>query len=428
MAELETESFSVMNYLKIFFRRKELIIIPAFLGIIGGVCAGMVLPKLYKSSTIILVEEGKTDNPLFSQLAVSTTVKQRLNTIKESMLGWHSLVKLVKRLKLDKDIKTQKQYENLIDDIRSDIAIKLQGNNIIKLSYVGENPLGTQAIVKNVTDIFIEQNRQIQDKETADAITFIEEQLHVYKGKIKSAEIARMQDRLDELLIDSTENHPVVKQLREQITLKKDELKKENLEYTEADQLKVETTDPLIEGIQQALQNIESDGKTVTALESPEKNLFKIELLDKLQNVLARDQKVNEAIYNVLLQRLETAKITQRLQASKEGTRYTILEPPRIPLEPFQPNKLLLVFTGLFIGIVTGFGLVVAAEFLDKSFIDVEETKQHFGEPLLGAISRINTEESIRVEKDKMRWVYTLTLVAGAAIVLVTHAIINLLK
>src|SRR3989338_361608 len=368
MAELETESFSVMNYLKIFFRRKELIIIPAFLGIIGGVCAGMVLPKLYKSSTIILVEEGKTDNPLFSQLAVSTTVKQRRNTIKESMLGWHSLVKLVKRLKLDKDIKTQKQYENLIDDIRSDISIKLQGNNIIKLSYVGENPLGTQAIVKNVTDIFIEQNRQIQDKETADAITFIEEQLHVYKGKIKSAEIARMQDRLDELLIDSTENHPVVKQLREQITLKKDELKKENLEYTEADQLKVETTDPLIEGIQQALQNIESDGKTVTALESPEKNLFKIELLDKLQNVLARDQKVNEAIYNVLLQRLETAKITQRLQASKEGTRYTILEPPRIPLEPFQPNKLILVFTGLFIGIVTGFGLVVAAEFLDKSF------------------------------------------------------------
>jgi len=404
-----------------------MIIIPAIIGLVGGVCAGIVMPKRYLSSTTILVKEGKSDNPLFKEIAISTTVRQRLNTIKESMLGWNSLVQLIKRLKLDEKIKTQKQFEDLIDHIRDQITIKLQGTNIIRLSYVGDHPVHTQAVVKNITDIFIEQNKEIQDKETADAIAFIEAQLQVYKGKIKSAEIARLEDRLNELLVDSTEKHPTVKQLREQIALKKSELEKENLEFTESEQLKIESADPLIEGIQQALSTIEgSEDPQVQGPTQPD--VYKLMLLDKLENVVARDQAVNETIYNVLLRRLETAKITQRLQASKEGTRYDVINPPLIPHQPFQPNKFLLAVMGLITGTIIGFGLVVAAEFLDKSFIDVEEAKYFFGEPLLGAISKIHTEDTVKLEKEKLRWVYSLTLVGGVVCVFVTQAVTKLLN
>ena len=107
---------------------------------------------------------------------------------------------------------------------------------------------------------------------------------------------------------------------------------------------------------------------------------------------MARDVAVNNQIYNTLLQRAETAKITQRLQSSKEGTRYTILDPPRLPLKPIKPNKILVTLAGIFMGVVSGSVLVFALEFLDKSFIDVEEANRFFGTPLLGAISRINTE------------------------------------
>jgi len=107
MTNLSELNISVVGYIKIFFRRKELIIIPAFIGLVLGMCAGIILPKKYKSETIILVHEGKTDNPLFDKIAVSTTVEQRLATIRESMLGWNSLVELVKRLDLDKKVKSQ---------------------------------------------------------------------------------------------------------------------------------------------------------------------------------------------------------------------------------------------------------------------------------------------------------------------------------
>ena len=429
MTNFDDKQVSPLSYLKVFFRRRDFLLIPAFAGLILGICSGMLLPKQYRSATTILVEEGKTDNPLFDHLAVSTTVRQRMVGIKESILGWNSLVELVKRLDLAKNVKSKVEFENLVLGIRGNIRISLRGNNIIELNYSGEDPDTTYAVVKNITDIFVERNVEMQNQETSDAITFIDEQLRVYKGKIKSGEIAKLQEELDTLLIDATEQHPRVKILRELIAGKREELKKENLEYTENVNLALQTTNPIISEIKQALDNLETDDqKTVAQVNESETDIYKVMLLDKLDNVVARDTKVNEQIYNMLLQRLETAKITQRLQTSKEGTRYSVLDPPRVPLKPSKPNKALVAFVGLFLGLLFGAGLVVAAEFLDKSFIDVEEAKGCLGVPLLGAISKINTADSLREAKEKNRWRYSMALVAGIAIVILTAALSTFIK
>jgi len=430
MSQVEQEGIPLMSYLKIFFRRKETIIIATVLGLVLGVCVSLLLPKVYESSSVILVEEGKSDNPLFEKLAVSTTVRERLDTIRESMLGYPSLVKLVKRLKMDKDVKTMKEFEQLIIGIRQNINIGMRASNILDITYEGPDPVQTKAVVENITDIFIERNQEIQDQQTEDAIAFIEEQLKVYKGKIKSAEIAKMQDQLDELLIDSTEQHPLVVQLTEKITKAKQELAKENLPFTKSEVIKTESSKPLIETIKSALDNIDVKGAVAPEpnRNDPESNYYKFMLLEKLDNVMARDAAVNENLYNLLLQRLETAKITRRLQASSEGTKYTIIEPPRIPLEPTKPNRVLITLTGLILGAMVGFGLVFANEFLDKSFLDVEDAKEFLGAPLLGAISKINTEESIREERDRKRWLYSLTVVVSIMLVVVTVTISSFIR
>ncbi len=420
---------NLMNYLKIFFRRKEVILIPAFIGLVIGICAGIVMPKQYRSSTILLVEEGKSDNPLFSNLAVSTTVGQRLATIRESMLGWNSLVELVKRLKLDKDVKTPQEFENLILGIRKRISIKLKGRNIIHLSYIGNDPELTRDVVKNITEIFVERNMKIQNQETADAIAFIEQQLKLYRGKIKSSELAKLKDKLKTLLMDSTEEHPQVKMLREKIAAKEAEIKKENLEVTEDVTIDPDTTtNPIIKEIKSALENIEGKDTVAKNDSSIGKEYYKVMLIDKLDKAMARDEDVNKRIYNMLLQRLEKAKITQRLQASKEGTKYTILDPPRVPLRPISPNRLLVAIGGLMAGLLFGIGLVFATELLDRSFIDVEEAKQFLGIPLLGAISKINTPESIRAQKERMAWLYSLTIIFGIIAIILTKAISNFME
>lgn len=422
MSESKFSNMSPMNFLKIFFRRKEMIIIPAFAGLVIGVCAGMVLPKKYVSSTVLLVEEGKSDNPLFNNLAVSSTVGQRLNTISESMLGWNSLVELVKRLNLDKDVKTPAQLEYLILGIRKDMDIRPKSNNIINLSYTGDTPEITQSIVQNITEIFIDRNKNIQEKETSDAIKFIEEQLKVYRGKIKSSEIAQMNDELKTLLLDSTDKHPRVKELRELITTKEEELRKENLQYTENLMIDTKTNNPIILEIKSALETVEKDLDIQQFGDDAQQDYYKILLAEKIDKVMAKDIGINQDMYNRLLQRLETAKITQRLQASKEGTKYTVLDPPRLPLRPIKPNKMMVALGGMVAGLALGVGLVLAIEFLDKSFIDVEDANNYFDAPLLGAISKIKTEAGIRHEREKTVWVYSLCAIAGVMIIIATKA------
>ncbi|MCK5178252.1 MAG: hypothetical protein KAR32_01880, partial [Candidatus Omnitrophica bacterium] len=229
---------------------------------------------------------------------------------------------------------------------------------------------------------------------------------------------AKSQEQLNNLLIDSTERHPLVRELQGQITAKRAELKKENLEYTENIQFEEQQTRPMIDEIKKALDSLE--GKTMRQGATNQQTDSKVMVNVNLEKVLARDVGVNEQIYNMLLQRIETAKITQRLQSSKEGTRYEIIDPPRIPLKPFKPNRALVAFVGLFLGAMAGVGLVLSSEFLDKSFIDVEEAKEYLGVALFGAISKINTPESLRREKEKHRWLYGLTFVVGIVIIIAT--------
>jgi len=420
------------GYLRMFFRRKWRLIIPAFIGLILGVCFSVMLPKIYRSSTTILVQEGKSDNPLFSNIAIASTMTQRSQEIRETILGWDSLVKLIKRLKLDQNVKTPLEFEKLVLKLRKDIVIDLRGANIIDLSYASDDPLKARDVVQNVTDIFIERNVSIQNKETSEAIKFIEEQLHVYLGKIKSAEIAQLKDKLNTLLVDSTEEHPMVKELRAQINQKMEELKKDNLQYSEDAKLSAGATSPLIDQIQKALDNIGA-AKTAsnpTKAEGSEEtqDLYKVALIDKLDNVMARDVDVNETIYNTLLQRLETAKITQRLQSSQEGTKYTIIDPPRVPLTPIEPNVPLVIIIGLFLGTASGVCLVLMSEFLDRSFLDVQGASEFLGVPLLGAISKINTVDSLRGEQEKNKWALFWMLSTGTLIVVFTTMVQGFIK
>ena len=135
---------------------------------------------------------------------------------------------------------------------------------------------------------------------------------------------------------------------------------------------------------------------------------------------MARDVNVNETIYNTLLQRLETAKITQRLQSSQEGTKYTIIDPPRVPLSPIEPNVPLVIVIGLILGISAGGSLVLMSGFLDRSFLDVQEASEFLGVPLLGVISKINTEESLSEAKGKNKWTLFWMLSVGVFLVALT--------
>jgi len=425
-----------LRYLKIFFRRKWFLIVPAVVGLIGGIMAGGMLPKVYESSSVVLVEEEKTLNPLISGLAVSVDINSRMRTIREQILGWNSLVQLVDRLNLAKNVRSQIEYEKLILGLRDKVEVRMKGPSLIKIAYTSQDPQEAKKVVQTVNDIFIEENMKSQEKESSVAITFLKDQIKVYRRKIKESEIADMKDKLKELLVDSTEEHPMVKDLRVKIAEADKSLKadKDDFDVENAKPMPLSSNaayDAIIKDkIDAAVQSVEASGsvqRPLTPLDrinpvqtGSNENLYQLLLLDKLDNTMARDAKVNESIYNMLLQRLETAKITQRLEASKQGTRYTVLDPPRLPLKPVKPNKLLVIIMGIFLGGSVGVGMVLLLEFTDHSFLGIDEAKEFLEFPLLGGISKILTEGDIAVIREKNRFTTTVFVTVSTILVILS--------
>ncbi len=417
-----------IDYLKMIFRRKWLLIIPIVIGIVGGIIAGNLLPKMYSASTLILVEEGRIINPLIQGLAVSTSTAQRLAVLREQILGWDRINQLISTLGLAKDVKSQWQFEQVVKGLRKNILVKLRGQNIISISYEGNSPAESQNIVKTITDIFIAENLKQQNSETDNAITFINDQLELYQKKVKQSDIAAMEDQLTKLLVDSTEKHPMVIELRHKISAANDELAKGNYTVNAA---AVAGSDAELKSLRDELSQMKQElatsdlskdngGENRAKLNSATNDkLYKLLLLDKVDQVAARDTNVNQKLYNTLLERLETAKITQRLEASKEGTRYTILDPARLPLKPTKPNKLLVMFLGIFFGGCVGMGLVFATELLDHSFIGIDEAQAYLELPVLGAISKIITSADLKAQEMRRAKITAVSIATGVVLLIV---------
>ena len=419
-----------LDYVKTIFRRKWLIILPTVIGIVGGIVSANTLPKSYESSTLVLVEEGRVINPLLENLAVSTSVAKRLGVLREQILGWDRLNQLISALDLAKDVRDQQGFEDLVKHLRRNIIVRLRGNNnIVSISYEDKNAEQAMNIVKTITDIFIAENLRQQNSETDNAITFINDQLALYQKKLKQGEIANLEDKLNKLLLDSTEKHPMVIELRKQLEAAKQEMALGNYEIKNEEG--VAKSDEELATLKEELKSIKEElatasidtdkgGENRTKLaNATNEKLYKLLLLDKIDEVATQDADVNRRLYTELLQRLETAKITQRLESSKEGTRYTILDPARLPLKAAKPNKIMVLLMGMFCGAGAGIGLVFLTEMMDKSFLGVDDAKGFLELPILGAISKIITQEDVKVQRLRNAAITSVSVVIGIALIIV---------
>ncbi|MDD5747257.1 MAG: Wzz/FepE/Etk N-terminal domain-containing protein [Candidatus Omnitrophica bacterium] len=407
---------NVIDYLQIFFRRKHLFLYPFILVVFLAVVASFILPKTYQSSALILIEEENVINPLIRDLAVSTSVTDRMRVLREQILSWKNITELVRRLKLDTGVRSQLGYEDLIKGIREQIIVDMIAPQVVRISYQGQDPEQVHQVAKTLTEIFIQQNKESKTLETDVAVDFLQEQLKYYRRKIKEDEIKNLQEQLDTLRVDSTEKHPLVQSLQNQINRLRADLDKD------IDDIKIKI--PPSSQNQNILSYLlmkemqKSGPETLPgAVPSAGAEALPIPPTETLEG-LPLDSSVNERIYGMLLERLETAKITKKLEAFKEGTRFTIIDPPRLPIKPLKPDPIKFLLLGVFAGIAAGIGCIYAAEALDHSYKGIHDAKDDLDLPVLGAISTIVIEDEFIKQQEGARFTYTVMAVFLAVLVI----------
>ncbi len=461
------------DYLAIILRRRWYFLAPCLAIALGTLIFGLFLPKYYKAETILMVQEQNVMNPLIQGLAVSTPVGERLRTLREELLSWTSLSRLVTELKLDQQAKSPVAFERMIKRLQKDIRVRMRGRNLIAIAYEEQDPKLAQTLVNTVTNIYMDRNIESQTAEAETAISFIESEMAVYKKKLEDSEralrefkelyvmrmpvatqlnkdIIGLEVALAQMLVENTDEHPTVIQTRRRIgELKKkrnDEIRKviatamakgHDPEFYQGmaqalEQPSAPSADPVIQaakdaysswvnrldapdgtpqagGAAQPVQVIATPGEDGKSLEILSSDATSLTLGPREQQELSRltrDYQVHSSTYRHMQQRLERAKVTQRLGESDEGTKFKVLEPARLPLKPVRPNLMRMFLMSLVMGMFVGAGAAFVAEYLDQSFQSTEELEAALGLPVIGSISTIVTESDMAAKRQRRKhWI-----------------------
>jgi polysaccharide chain length determinant protein (PEP-CTERM system associated) len=113
---------------------------------------------------------------------------------------------------------------------------------------------------------------------------------------------------------------------------------------------------------------------------------------------ISRDYEVVKRNYDALLERRESARITE--DEDKKGDKFDIrtIDAPEVPTIPVGPDRIMFVSLVLVAGIGAGVGLAFLMGELDTSFSNSRQL-QNFGLPVIGTISFDQ-----RFEKRKAHW------------------------
>lgn len=116
---------------------------------------------------------------------------------------------------------------------------------------------------------------------------------------------------------------------------------------------------------------------------------------------MLREENVNEQLYNLLLAKLQEAKIREK---SNEWD-IRIWERANEPIDPVKPRPILNTVFGSILGLLLGLSVSMMIEYFDDSFRTVSDVEEYLGLPVLAAIPKLKHHKNIdNKEKEKLRY------------------------
>ncbi len=80
---------------------------------------------------------------------------------------------------------------------------------------------------------------------------------------------------------------------------------------------------------------------------------------------------------------------SQISQALVRESKYKVIEPAKVPLAPFKPDRTKIIVLGVLLGLAIGAGAALLSEIMDSSFKNLEEVEETLGIPVIGVIPEI---------------------------------------
>jgi succinoglycan biosynthesis transport protein ExoP len=168
-------------------------LIPFFGGWVAVWAGSWFMPSVYRSGTLILVEEPTVPQE-FVVSNVAGDLQGRLQSITQQILSRTRLLRIIEQLSLYTDYRQHSSPDDLVERMRGDIQIDLNrsgdGRELTSFNiyYSARNPNTARAVTSELCNLFINENleaRQQQSKATTD---FLENQLEAARRDLAMQE------------------------------------------------------------------------------------------------------------------------------------------------------------------------------------------------------------------------------------------------
>jgi len=232
--------------------------------------------------------------------------------------------------------------------------------------------------------------------------------------------IAALQQKLDNLRLSYTEQHPdilasehVIAQLKEQ--KRAEETKRRAAADSGQKSAPTAPQGQVYEQLSLSLATAEAKVAAIKArvaeyeirhkeLQAAAHALPQIEAEFKQ---LTRDYEVIKARYDKLLERRESAQITGDVETSEITMGFRVIDPPRVSLKPTWPNRPKLMTAVLVAALAGGFGVAFVLSQIRKTFNDERSLRQASGLRVLGSVPMTWNEKQ---KKRRTRGAFALVL------------------
>ena len=169
---------------KAIMRRFWYVIIPFFVFATGAAFYCIRAPKIFRSSTLILVQpqEIPTD---YVQSTVSANANLRLTTLREQVMSRPQLENLIKQYDLYPEVRLSGTMSDAVGIMRRNIFVEVNESGegreasaaSFQISFDGTDPLKVQKTTTAIANLFIKDNLKLREKQATGTSKFLEREL-----------------------------------------------------------------------------------------------------------------------------------------------------------------------------------------------------------------------------------------------------------
>src|SRR5205807_3020356 len=188
----DQQPFDWRAHLAILRRRRWLVLLPFFAGWLVVWMVSWWLPSIYRSGTLILVEQ-PTVPQQFVVPNIAGDLQERLQNITQQILSRTRLLHIIESLNLYAKERQRRTPDEIVERMRKDIEIELvrDKNNQLtafNIYYSSRDPRVAQQVTNELTNLFISENLEARQAQSENTTKFLESELEEARKNLTEQE------------------------------------------------------------------------------------------------------------------------------------------------------------------------------------------------------------------------------------------------